>query len=336
LTDNADIPKRVETQSQQMSPLKRSAWIATFLLVGCAVEEAHWDEARLREHAIAYYTDQIMDNLIRAKNGQFFLHVNINNLQALVTSEVAGSVGGGDTTTNTRNRQITNQTTTTTNAAGQAVAVVGGAVSTITRMAMSPFTYSVTPKRSDQLTFAAVPEINDQPIYRAYLQFLNVTDKEESLAEMEDDYDLVTGDDVKSVLKKKAGETLVAGDPDPNKRQPKNAVYYVPGTLKRWNGDVYYVPIEFKDQYFQLCVAISGRIALPAKGTVSYTGGTPPGQKKPADSGEEKSLESTAKATPTPAKPKRKAHFLPDKHESQEQNQLKILEQKLNSLTPPQ
>ncbi len=321
-----------------MTPLKRFVCVTTFFLVGCAVEEAHWDEARLREHAIAYYSDQIMDNLVRAKNGQFFLHVNINNLQALVTSEIAGSVGGGNTSSNMHNRQLTNQTTTTTTAASQAVGVVAGAVGTVSRMAMSPFTYSVAPKRSDQLTFAAVPEVNDQDLYQAYLQFLNVSDERPSLLEIGKEYELVTGDDVESVLKKKAGETLIAGEPDPSKRQSANAVYYVTGTLKRWNGDVYYVPLKFKDAYFQLCVAISGRINLPAKGAVSYTGGSPSPAKPGGVSAEAipEASATPASPTPKPLKTRSQPTFLRDKKESEEQRQLKILEQKLNSLTPPQ
>lgn len=365
-----------------MNPIKWFVTLAIGMIAGCAVEEAHWDEARLREYAIAYYSDQIMDNLVRAKNGQLFLHVNINNLQAVVTSELAGSVGGGNTSTDMRNRQLTNQrsTATTNNGANltTAVAALGAAVGTISRTAVSPFTYSVAPKRSDQLTYASVPETNDPDLYQAYLQFLNVDDEHPSLYDIDENYELRTGNDVKSVVKKQPGETLVEGDSNPNKREPPNAVHYVPGTLKRCNNGTYYVPIRFKNAYFQLCMAISGRISLPAKGPVSYTGGTP-SRKKPsgikaqaavaaapstspattppgpevkllpeasptaAESGTpapnasptEAATAQTARS-PSPeaasARPRKKPKFLRRKNETEEERQLKILQQKLDSL----
>lgn len=327
--------KPSRTPNPTTTPLKLFVCLAILFAAGCAVEEAHWDEARLREHAIAYYADQTIDNLIRAKNGQFFLHVNINSLTAQVISEVAGTVGGGNTSTDMHNRQVTNQTTTTTTSNGptgstqttvggpsngqvvttagaaavnQAVAVVGGTVGTLSRMAMSPFSYSVTPKRNDQLNMGAVPEVNDSDLYKAYLQFLNVDDQHTSLSSIGTNYKLLIGDEVKSVLKTKPGDKMIAGLPDPSKPKPKNAVYFVPGTLKRWNGDEYYVPIKFWSAYFQLCVEISGRINLPKKGAAA--GGAP-----------------TAAAEPG-----RDPHFLPPKPESPAEKELRLLQQKIDSL----
>lgn len=315
-----------------MTPLKLFVFGSVLTLVGCAVEEAHWDEARLREHAIAYYSDQIIDNLVRAKNGQFFLHVNINNLSAQVISEVAATVGGGSTTVDNSGRQITNQTTSTTTSNGPtastqtttggpntgqvikttgeaavngAVAVVGGVVGTISRMTTSPFAYSATPRRNDQLNFGAVPEVNDPDLYKAYLQFLNVDDQHLSLNKVGDDYKLIMGDQVKSVLKAQPSDKMIAGREDRSKPKPENVVYYVPGTLKRWKGDLYYVPAQYWDAYFQLCIEISGRIDLGKK------------------------VKSGAAA---PAQPEADPRFLPRKPESPADKELKLLQQKIDSL----
>lgn len=301
---------------------------------GCAVEEAHWDAARLREHAVNYYADQIMDNLVLAKNGQFFLHVNINNLQSQVISELAGTIQGGQTLNNTGTEVITTtaptrstavttgptgatvQTVTTNNIATGIGRVVAGTLSvanTATRLAVRPLTVSATPRRNDQLTFGTVPEINDSPIYEQYLKFL-CAEPGEHLPEIDikdEDRGLRIGNQVKSVAKKQPGETLIECKVDcvPAEELPKGTHYYVSGTLKKWHGDIYYVPIAFRDAYYELCVAIAGRISIGAQAEI------------PA--------KTKGLAAPVSTKP-----YLPPKKESID-SELKIIEQKLNSATPP-
>ncbi len=55
-------------------------------LAGCSTTAVRWDATKLREQATAYYEDQIVDNLIRARNGQLFLHVNLSSLDASIAS----------------------------------------------------------------------------------------------------------------------------------------------------------------------------------------------------------------------------------------------------------
>lgn len=284
---------------------KRLFGVVALFTAGCAAEQAHWDAAKLRQHAVNYYTDQIMDNLIRARNGQFFLHVDINNLQAQVFSEVSGTVQGGQTLNNTSSQQTTNQTVTTdTRSIGtglsHAVAGTVGVVAAATQLAVRPFTFSVTPKRNDQLTFGSVPQTNDPPIYEQYLKFLNAQPGQSLQSVTE--YPLLFGNEIQSVAKKQPGENLLEGAPDDrdSKSAGKNRHYYVPGTLKKWrNGEIYYVPIEFRKAYFELCLALAGRVKLAPKPS--------------------KAVESNAT-------------FLPPKNESPETMELKRIEQKLNSL----
>jgi hypothetical protein len=282
--------------------LKRTFGVVALFIAGCA-GEAHWDSARLRDHAMNYYTDQIMDNLIRARNGQFFLHVNINNLQAVVTSEVAGTVQGGQTLNNTYNRQTTDQIVKTNTMGGELSHVVAGTlgvVASATNLAVRPFTFSATPKLNDQLTFGTVPEVNDPPIYMAYMKFLNA-EADKPLGDVHV-YKLAFGDAVQSVKKKEPGDHLVEGMPgnhDPSV-SAGHYHYYVPGTLKRFHDQIYYVPIAFSRAYFELCLELAGRITLGNKGKA----------------------EGKAAGFNT----------LPPKNESPQEEQLKRIEQKLNSL----
>jgi hypothetical protein len=249
-----------------------------------------------------YYTDQIMDNLIRARNGQFFLHVNINNLQSQVISEVGGTVQGGQTLNNTYNRETTEQivkTNTMGNELSHVVAGTLGVVATATNLAVRPFTFSATPRLNDQLTFGTVPEVNDPPIYMAYMKFLNA-EPDKPLGDVHV-YKLAFGDAVQSVKKKEPGDHLVEGMP--GNHDPVSAghyYYYVPGTLKRFHDQIYYVPIAFSRAYFELCLELAGRITLGNKGKAE---------------GKQAGFNT-----------------LPPKNESPQEEQLKRIEQKLNSL----
>ena len=42
--------------------------IVCILLTGCTSTQVRWDATRMREEVMVYYNDQILDNLIRAKN----------------------------------------------------------------------------------------------------------------------------------------------------------------------------------------------------------------------------------------------------------------------------
>jgi len=98
----------------------------------------------MREEIMAYYNDEIMDNLIRMKDGLPFLHVDISSVSAQGISQVSGTVGSGDTEAFTKASPNSS---------------VMGALRTITRAATTPFTYSVTPLHNDTLTMTAVPVI---------------------------------------------------------------------------------------------------------------------------------------------------------------------------------
>jgi hypothetical protein len=124
--------------------LRSHALVVLVCLTGCTATVVRWNSVRMREEIMAYYNDEIMDNLIRMKDGLPFVHVDISSVSAQGISQVSGTVGSGDTEAFTR----TSPTST-----------MMGALRTITRAATTPFTYSVTPLHNDTLTMSAVPVI---------------------------------------------------------------------------------------------------------------------------------------------------------------------------------
>jgi hypothetical protein len=117
---------------------------ALFLVLGgCTTTHVHWDAVQMRQQVVDYYNDQIMDNLVRAVNGQPFVHVDVTGLQAIATSKLAGSAGGGETQMHTNG----------TNPA----ATAAGIVSTFSRVVTRPFAFSVSPERDENLTINSVP-----------------------------------------------------------------------------------------------------------------------------------------------------------------------------------
>src|SRR5438477_397079 len=85
---------------------------------------------RRRKDVMVYYNDQIMDNLIRAKNRLPFVHVDITLLTSQGGSQISGTIGAGETRTNTNTSK----------------SMAAGALGTIANAVMRPFAYSVTPQ----------------------------------------------------------------------------------------------------------------------------------------------------------------------------------------------
>src|SRR5438067_1446205 len=119
--------------------LKTCGCIAVVLLAGCATQEVHWNAVKMREHVNDYYENEIMDNLIRGKEGLLFVHVDITSLSSGAASKLNGTIGGGETHTNATTASAT------------------GVISSIVRTVMRPFTYSITPERSNNLIISSSP-----------------------------------------------------------------------------------------------------------------------------------------------------------------------------------
>jgi len=96
---------------------------------------------------MVYYNDQIMDNLISAKNHLPFVHVDITLLTSQGASQITGTIGAGETRTNMN-----------------ASTSMAGMLGTITNAVMRPFAYPVSPQQTETLSIKAAPALGNQAI----------------------------------------------------------------------------------------------------------------------------------------------------------------------------
>lgn len=132
--------------------------LSVFSTTGCAILSTHQaklDQMQLRDTLMDYVDAQIMDNLIRAKNGLPIVHYDFSHVGGVVADKLPVTVAAGQTLTHTAN----------TSAAGLLTSGV--------QMAMRPFTFSTTPERDNTIDVEVLPITAEKQIYASYIEFLS-------------------------------------------------------------------------------------------------------------------------------------------------------------------
>jgi hypothetical protein len=124
---------------------------------GCRSQQLGYDQNQFRQVLLEMQEDQLMDNLIRAKNRMPLLHLDYTNITGTVTHSGTASVGGGPV--GTRTTTFVKPTATT----------AGGS---LVRVASQAFTYGVNASQISQLTVTANPIVDNSGVYLAYLNFV--------------------------------------------------------------------------------------------------------------------------------------------------------------------
>jgi hypothetical protein len=234
---------------------RKAFWLAILIfLSGCTTTQLRWDAIGMRQQVIKYYNDEIMENLIRADEKLPFVHVDITGLTTIDTSQISGSITGGETTGFTRNSPS-----------------MMGAIHTISRVATSPFSYSVAPQRGNSLQFSAAPvlspvvvETDETAIPSKDLVRTKETEVREepsgTLKQLVTEKTQPPPEQPKPTTIYKLYENFVCANKGTAFRSvdglfppPENA--YVPGTLKRWGNRYYYINNDkaSKCRYYQFC-----------------------------------------------------------------------------------
>jgi hypothetical protein len=78
--------------SAKTTRLRNYGCIAIVFLAGCTNTQVRWDATRMRKDVMVYYNDQIMDNLIKAKNKLPFVHVDIQTLTSSGGSQITAQL----------------------------------------------------------------------------------------------------------------------------------------------------------------------------------------------------------------------------------------------------
>ncbi len=122
---------------------------------GCAVHEVHKDHDLIRTTLLDLYTNQIIDNLVRAKNGMPIIQLDYTQASAMVT--ITNSISGSDAQAVTASNLLT----------------IPAATLAATRTIMTTLMGSLGNMNANQVTIGAVPLITSNEVYDAYLQFLD-------------------------------------------------------------------------------------------------------------------------------------------------------------------
>ncbi len=125
------------------------------VLSGCAVHEVHKDHDLIRTTLLDLYTNQIIDNLVRAKNGMPIIQLDYTQVSAMVT--IANSISGSESQAVTANNLFT----------------IPAATLAATRTIMTSLMGNLGNMNTNQVTIGATPLITSNEVYDAYLQFLD-------------------------------------------------------------------------------------------------------------------------------------------------------------------
>jgi predicted RNA-binding protein YlxR (DUF448 family) len=117
--------------------LTAAGLLISIVLAGCIATENRIAAGKMREQVMRYYNDEIMENLIRTYYQLPFVHVDVSSLTTTDVAQVTGSVGGGNMRTETRTGPMVS------------------AVHAFSRAVTWPFSYSVSPNRSDSMQITA-------------------------------------------------------------------------------------------------------------------------------------------------------------------------------------
>ncbi len=125
-------------------------------LSGCAVHELHKDQDLIRSTLLDLYTNQVMDNLVRAANGMPIIQLDYNQAQANVT--IKNTVGGSES-----------QAVTASN-----VFALPAASLMATRTIMTTLMGNLSNENTNQVAVSASPVITSNEVYDAYLEYLTL------------------------------------------------------------------------------------------------------------------------------------------------------------------
>src|SRR5579871_3409820 len=118
-----------------------TAFLVATSCSGCAVWQARRDQDRIRSALLDLYTEQIMDNLVRASKGLPIIQLDYTNAQGMITAQ--GTAGFSDT-------------------------------NTVTHPAVTTFMASLGLQNTNQVTLSATPVTTINEVYDAYVEFLTL------------------------------------------------------------------------------------------------------------------------------------------------------------------
>ena len=125
--------------------------------LGCAVSGVYRDQDRLRSALLDLYTDQIMDNLIRASNNLPIVQIDYTNAVAQLT--IKDTAGLSDTL-GTSNPGVTH--------------LIAGSTASVIKSTINTAVGNLGVDRANQVSLSASPVTVGDDVYNAYREFLAI------------------------------------------------------------------------------------------------------------------------------------------------------------------
>jgi hypothetical protein len=126
------------------------------VMTGCAANDLRRDQDQIRGALLDLYTNQIIDNLIRASNGMPIIQIDYTNATGNVTAKETASFSDMQADTKTR-----------------MLALPAGALS-FTRVLATTISGGFGAEHTNQIAVTGTPVTTANEVYDAYLEFLNL------------------------------------------------------------------------------------------------------------------------------------------------------------------
>jgi hypothetical protein len=155
-TNRPSSNRHTHAEIEQMHHVIRMLACATFLgaVLGCRATELAYDQDHIRSAVMELQTNQIMDNLIRYRNGLPILQLDYLHMTGTVTDTASGTLSGSQTVAGTKS--LTGPTT--------ALA--------FSRVLTNVFNWNVLGMKVNQLTVTAEPVNTVPTVYQAYVSYM--------------------------------------------------------------------------------------------------------------------------------------------------------------------
>jgi hypothetical protein len=135
-----------------------SSLFLVFILLGCLgcrSEQLARDQDQFRMRLLDLYTNQIMDNLVRAEQGLPIVQLDYSSITGTITQNGTGSFTSTQTDMNSK------------------MLVIPTVVRTLLHSFTNTVTYNPSAYQTSVLTVTANPVLNNNEVYNAYLEFIN-------------------------------------------------------------------------------------------------------------------------------------------------------------------
>jgi hypothetical protein len=146
-----------------MRLMRRRTFLLPLLLVlgaaGCRSAQLAQDQDQFRARLLDLYTNQIMDNLIRADRGLPIVQLDYSAITGTITQNGMASFTSTQTTTNTK------------------MLVIPTVVRTLTHSFMNVATFNPSAYQTNALTVTANPLLDHNEVYDAYLEYIDPNKK---------------------------------------------------------------------------------------------------------------------------------------------------------------